>query len=133
MDNLTHTLVGATFARTRLGAAGRGATAALLLASNAPDIDIVAAWGGADRYMQWHRGPTHAPLGIVALACCVAGLTWAWGLVAGRSDGRRASFTALFAVSLVGVTVHVLMDVPTVYGTRLLSPADWRWFSLDWM
>lgn len=29
--------------------------------------------------------------------------------------------------------MHVLMDLPTAYGTRLLSPFDWHWFSTDWM
>ena len=47
MDNLTHSLFGATLARTPLARAGRGTTAALLIASNAPDIDIVATAGGA--------------------------------------------------------------------------------------
>ena len=37
----------------------------------------------------------------------------------------------LCAVSIIGVVLHVLMDVSTPYGTRLLSPFDWRWFSVD--
>ena len=59
LDNLTHTLFAATLARTPLARAGRGTTAALMLASNAPDIDIVATAGGAVKYLEWHRGPTH--------------------------------------------------------------------------
>ena len=43
MDNLTHSLFGLTLARTPLRKAGRGVTTTLVLASNAPDIDIVAA------------------------------------------------------------------------------------------
>ena len=39
----------------------------------------------------------------------------------------------LLAVSLIGVMLHVLMDFPTSYGTRLLSPFDWHWFAIDWM
>ena len=39
----------------------------------------------------------------------------------------------LIAVSIVGVLLHVLMDLPTSYGTRLLSPFDWHWFAVDWM
>ena len=39
----------------------------------------------------------------------------------------------LLAVSIVGVLLHVLMDLPTSYGTRLLSPFDWHWFAVDWM
>src|SRR5580704_5225111 len=76
MDNLTHTLFAVTLARTPLGRAGRGTTAALILASNAPDIDIVAAARGGVSYLAWHRGPTHGPLGIAGLGLIAAGLAW---------------------------------------------------------
>src|SRR5207245_2808175 len=59
LDNLTHSLFALTLSRTRLASAGRGTTAALLLASNAPDIDIVTLAGGTASYLKWHRGPTH--------------------------------------------------------------------------
>ena len=39
----------------------------------------------------------------------------------------------LFAVSALGVLCHILMDFPTSYGTRLLSPFDWHWFAADLM
>jgi membrane-bound metal-dependent hydrolase YbcI (DUF457 family) len=134
MDNLTHTLFGATLARTPLNRAGRGTTAALLLASSAPDIDIVAAFGGALGYLQWHRGPTHGPLGIVALGTVVAGMVWAGSRLLDRDrTATHASFRSLAIVSMVGVLFHVLMDLPTSYGTRVLSPFDWRWYAVDLM
>ncbi len=143
MDNLTHTLFGATLARTRLGDAGRGTTAALLLASNAPDIDIVAAGGGSASYLRWHRGPTHGLLGIVVLAIVTAAIVWTGGRLVDRtrsaptgrhgSPGRLASFGMLCAVSMIGVALHILMDVPTAYGTRVLSPFAWRWYAADWL
>jgi hypothetical protein len=34
---------------------------------------------------------------------------------------------------MVGVIGHVLMDLPTAYGTRPFSPFDWTWYALDWM
>jgi membrane-bound metal-dependent hydrolase YbcI (DUF457 family) len=151
LDNLTHSLFGATLARTPLARAGRGTTVALLLASNAPDIDIVTTAGGAVKYLEWHRGMTHGPLGIVGLGVIAASLVW----VGRRFYDRRwppatttqkastippdplaqhdASFGMLVAVSIVGVLLHVLMDLPTSYGTRLLSPFDWHWFAVDWM
>src|SRR5437899_858342 len=77
MDNVTHTLFALTLARTPLGRAGRGTTATLVLASNAPDLDIVATLGGAERYLRWHRGPTHGALGVIALGLLTAGLVYA--------------------------------------------------------
>jgi membrane-bound metal-dependent hydrolase YbcI (DUF457 family) len=139
MDNITHSLFAATLARTSLGRAGRGATAALILASNAPDIDILATAGGSLKYLEWHRGPTHGPLGILVLGVATAGLVWT-----GRSALDRwrppalrgvpgATFGALVMLSILGVLFHVLMDLPTSYGTRVFSPFDWHWYALDWM
>ncbi len=89
MDNVTHTLFALTLARTPLARAGRGTAVALVLASNAPDIDIVATIGGAPSYLTWHRGPTHGPLGIVGLGLVVAGLVWiARRAIAARSERR---------------------------------------------
>src|SRR6185503_14914994 len=76
MDNITHTLFALTLARTPSGRGGRGTTAALVLASNAPDIDIVTALGGSANYLEWHRGPTHGPIGVVGLGVLAAALVW---------------------------------------------------------
>jgi membrane-bound metal-dependent hydrolase YbcI (DUF457 family) len=134
MDNLTHTLFAVTLARTPLGRAGRGTLPALVIASNAPDIDIVATARGTASYLAWHRGPTHGPIGVIALGLATAGVVVAARrYIAPRRDGTDASFGRLFAVSTMGVLLHILMDLPTSYGTRFLSPFDWHWFAVDWM
>jgi inner membrane protein len=128
MDNVTHTLFALTLARTPLGRA-RGAAAALVLASNAPDLDAVAAFAGNSSYLTWHRGPTHGPLGVVGLGLLAAGLVWAAQRV---FPGRGSTtFRTLVPAALAGVLAHILMDLPTSYGTRLLSPFSWQWFALD--
>ena len=135
MDNVTHTLFALTLARTPLARAGRGTAVALVLASNAPDVDIVATIGGAPSYLTWHRGPTHGALGIVWLGLVVAGLVWIGRRAVGRDPDEEldAPFRMLVPISIIGVLCHVLMDLPTSYGTRLLSPVDWHWFAVDWM
>ena len=135
LDNVTHTLFALTLARTPLGRAGRGTTAALVLASNAPDIDIVAAVRGGDNYLTWHRGPTHGLLGIIGLGLLAAGLARVGLQFTRQSPDEEpdASFGLLAAIGMMGVLFHVLMDLPTSYGTRLLSPFDWHWFAIDWM
>jgi membrane-bound metal-dependent hydrolase YbcI (DUF457 family) len=134
MDNVTHTLFAATLARTPLARVGRGTTAALVLASNAPDVDIVTTVSGAINYLQWHRGPTHGPLGIAGLGLIVAGIVWAGSrLLDSDRSATHARFVPLAAVSIFGALCHVLMDLPTSYGTRLLSPFDWHWYAVDLM
>lgn len=143
MDNLTHSLFALTLGRTPLGRAGRGTTAALLLASNAPDIDYLSlAHGGVLSSMKWHRGFTHGPIGIVALALATAASVSLGRRLLDQRSARNArkapppagaSFGALFTLALVALTLHVLMDLATSYGTRVLTPFDSRWFGLDWM
>jgi len=145
LDNLTHSLFALTLARTPLGRAGSGVTTALLLGSNAPDIDIVTTAGGAAAYLQWHRGPTHGPVGIVVLGLATATLVvavrvllrWRTGFAPHRAAARRdtsppAPFRVLALASTFAVLCHVLMDLPTSYGTRILSPFSWAWFAEDW-
>ena len=144
MDNLTHTLFALTVARTPLSRAGRGAAAALVLASNAPDVDIVTIVRGSMSYLKWHRGPTHGPLGIVGLGIVSAALVWVgrrvydnWRIsrhaTVAPTDEHNASFWMLVAVSIVGTLLHVAMDFPTQYGTRIFSPFDWHWYAIDLM
>jgi inner membrane protein len=133
LDNLTHSLFGLTLARTPLRRAGRGTTGVLLIASNIPDIDAVTLAGGTASYLQWHRGPTHGPLGIVALGfvgALAVSLAGRWWTGQARDPLHLAK---LWLVSTFGVLCHVLMDLPTPYGTRALSPFSWTWFSTDWM
>jgi membrane-bound metal-dependent hydrolase YbcI (DUF457 family) len=144
LDNLTHTLFALTVARTPLSRAGRGTAAALVLASNAPDVDIVTIAHGTESYLKWHRGPTHGPLGIIGLGLVTAALVFFGRRVydnwrasrddkpAPPSDGN-ASFQMLVALSILGALLHVAMDLPTQYGTRIFSPFDWHWYGIDLM
>ena len=141
MDNVTHTLFGLTLAQTPLRRAGRGATLTLLLASNAPDSDIVVAMTrGSAAYLSAHRGSSHGPLGVIGLALVAAALVyggfrwWAWtGRGGDAPRSPRASCLSLAGLALIGTLAHVLMDLPTSYGTRSLSPFDRTWYSVDWM
>ena len=124
-----------TLARTPLGRAGRGTTTALVLASNAPDIDFV----GRTRRQRRSTSSGIAASRTARSASSVSRSSTAGIVVLGRRlhpTWRReddASFGTLVAVSLIGVLLHVLMDLPTSYGIRLLSPFSWRWYSVDWM
>jgi inner membrane protein len=138
LDNLTHSLFGVVLAR---GLAPRTphATLTLVLASNAPDIDAVAAFtGGAAGYLSAHRGPTHGPLGFLSLAVLTAVLVFCWSAWRARRRGEPLqaplrTFRATCGLALLGVTLHALMDLPTSYGTRILSPFVQTWYAFDWM
>lgn len=131
MDNLTHTLFALTLANAGVGRRDPGVTPTLLLSSNAPDIDIVTAFtSGAVQYLAEHRGPSHGPIGVLALATLTAAFV---RICQGRERAAHTSLTRLVAVALVGTLCHVLMDLPTAYRTRLLDPFNKAWYGFDWL
>ena len=139
MDNVTHSLFGWTIARAGLGRDVPYATATLIVASNVPDVDIIAGFHSGVDYLSMHRGPTHGPLGIIGLGLVTAGIVSAWAQWRSRRDGWGVEgaathhFVRWWLLAMIGIVCHVLMDLPTSYGTRLLSPFDWTWYALDWM
>ena len=67
MDPLAHTLLGAALARTKLGRERPLAMPVLVLAANAPDIDVIAYFWSSDTALAFRRGPTHGPIGLAVL------------------------------------------------------------------
>lgn len=136
MDNLTHSLFGWTVARAGLGRRLPHATATLIVASNIPDVDIVSGLRGGVDYFAAHRGPTHGPLGIIGLGLVTAAVISVWRRIASRTNGSAGEarhFVGWWGLAMIGIACHILMDLPTSYGTRLLSPFVWTWYALDWM
>ena len=123
MDNVTHTLSGLALARAGLERLGPGTTLTLLLAANAPDLDIVAGFHGSLAYLEHHRGFTHGIGGVVVLALGIA-------LVV-RFFFKDARFGALLLAGLAGTSLHIVMDLWTTYGTRALLPFDAHWYAWD--
>src|ERR1035441_2056444 len=68
MDPLTHTATGLFLSRVGLGRWTPRALPILLLAANAPDIDIVSAAGGSLSYLHSHRHLTHSLAAMPVMA-----------------------------------------------------------------
>ena len=88
----------------------------------------------SDAWTARHRGPGRRDRGIVWTG--VASGSPPIGLrrpPPPRTSSLMPRSPCWSAVSIIGVLLHVLMDLPTSYGTRLLSPFDWHWFAVDWM
>lgn len=123
MDNLTHTLTALVLSRAGFEKSTPGATLALVLASNLPDLDLLFALQGSATYLQHHRDVSHSVVGAPLLALALAaGLRLAY---------RKSRFLPLLIASLTGVAVHVIMDLWTSYGTRVLAPFDRTFYTWD--
>jgi inner membrane protein len=124
MDPLTHTATGLFLGRIGLKRWTPLATPILLLAANAPDIDIVSATGGSLSYLQYHRHLTHSILAMPLMAIGTVALV---ALV----TRRKIRWAGAFFAALIAVASHLLLDLTNTYGVRLYLPFSARWLHLD--
>jgi inner membrane protein len=124
MDPLTHTATGLFLGRAGLKRLTPYATPILLLAANAPDIDIVTTAGGALNYLHFHRHLTHSLLAMPVLAILTV-------LLVRGVTRRPIRWLGAFVAALVAVGSHLLLDWTNLYGIRLLLPFSNAWQRLD--
>ena len=100
------------------------ATWILLLAANAPDIDVVSAAGGSLNYLHYHRHITHSllMLPVLPLACV---------LLVRLVSRKPLNWLGAYFIALVGVASHLVLDLTNIYGVRLLLPFSGRWLRWD--
>lgn len=136
MDTLTHGLLGAAMGAIPLprwlvapDESPRASHAAVLvgiLAAELPDIDYLLPAGDAVlRTLQAHRGLTHALIAVPVVALVAA--------VVAKLVFRQARLGPLYVRALIAVPLaHLLPDLWTGWGTRLLLPFSDQRFALDW-
>jgi inner membrane protein len=132
MDNLCHTLTGAALAEAGLRHRTRFGSAALMIAANLPDIDVLA-FATDTPAVALRRGWTHGVLAQILLPVLLASALvlldkWRPPRTAGSSRVRPL---ALLLSCYAGVLSHVAMDWLNSYGVRLLMPFSDRWFYGD--
>lgn len=135
LDNLAHTLVGIALSRLRGLSRHPYATAALVIGANLPDCDVVMRWFlGTAGYLEFHRGITHAVLGLAAQA-------WLLGFVLHRLAVARlgdaappfASLAGAWLPAAVGLASHFVLDYAISYGIRPWLPFSGRWVYGDFV
>lgn len=135
MENIAHTFFGLTLAKAGLERSTPMATAALLISSNLPDIDVLTRIVG-DQFsgLEHHRGITHSFIGLAPLSALLAmsmvGFDRLWRL---RRDpfARPANSFRLFLLAYLGGLGHIFLDFTNSYGVRPLLPLSDRWFYGD--
>jgi inner membrane protein len=139
VDNVTHSLFGyalgrvctrkldrADPARARLE---RAVIFTSVLASNAPDLDLVTGFFGGDRqltYLLEHRGYTHTFVFAIVMGLIV-GLGCAF---ASRLSTARARL-ATGGVGIAACLLHVGFDFLNDYGVHPFFPFDNHWYYGD--
>ena len=124
MDPLTHTATGLFLSRAGLNRWTPLATPILLLAANAPDVDIVSAAGGPLAYLHYHRHLTHSLIAMPVMAILPV-------LLVRLLARKPVRWLGAFFASLVAVVSHLLLDLTNPYGIRLWLPFSEKWLRLD--
>lgn len=130
LDNLTHTLVGAAIGRAGAHRTTPLATASLMVAANAPDVDILAFVGGEYTALALRRGVTHGIPALVVLPFLVTAGVVAWDRFVRsarkpHSPPVRPGWILLW--STVGLVTHPVLDWMNTYGMRWWLPFDGSW------
>ena len=112
------------------------ASATLMLAANAPDIDVFVLFLGSYAGLAVRRGWTHGPIALVLLPLALTAVMLAWDRVVRRRGARAASLApvpagATLLIAFVGVVSHPLLDWLNTYGVRLMMPFSRGWFYGD--
>lgn len=134
MDPVTHLLTGACLARAGLNRKTALATLTMTLATEAPDLDVVANFWGGVTGLQHHRGFTHSLFGAPFVAAfTVAGVYGIYRLrrSRGKAPTMAPRWALLFAFAWLGALVHLFQDSTNSYGVRPFAPFSPRWYSWD--
>jgi inner membrane protein len=124
VDNITHSLTGVLLSRAGLDRFTPHASWILFLAANAPDMDVVSAFGGSLNYLHYHRYITHSlvMLPVLPLVCV---------LVVRLLSRKPLNWLGAYVIAFIGVASHLILDLTNIYGVRLLLPFSGRWLRLD--
>lgn len=133
MEPLTHFLTGACISRAGLNRKTALATVTLVLAAEAPDLDVLGYLHGQVYGFAHHRGITHTLVGVPMMAALVIVVVWAvhslrhWR----RKPANPPRWGLLFWFACIGGLSHILLDFTNNYGVRPFSPFYPRWYSWD--
>ena len=141
MEPVTHLLTGACLSRLGFNRKTALATAAMVIAAEIPDIDVVVYFVDPVSGFAHHRGFTHSLIGIPFDALLTLGilkLYWSWRrrrkpLPTGRSleAWEQPRWGLLFSFCCLATASHLLLDFTNNYGLRPFTPFYGKWYSWD--
>jgi inner membrane protein len=134
MEPVTHLLTGACISRAGLNRTTGLASLTLVLAAEAPDVDVLYYFHGSVSGFAHHRGFTHTLAGVPLVAALVAAgvyVLYRILILRGWKPRLPPRWGLLFAYALLGALVHIIQDATNNYGVRPLAPFHPRWYSWD--
>jgi len=127
-------LTGACLGRAGLNRKTALATATVTLAAEAPDLDVLANFGGRVFGFAHHRGFTHSFLGLILTSALVVGVIYLIWRLRGRKTRNPKlppRWGLLFVFAYLAGLSHLLLDFTNNYGLRPFWPFSEKWYSWD--
>ena len=127
-------LTGACIARAGLNRKTALATTVIVLAAEAPDLDILTYFGGSLEGFKHHRGITHTLVGVPLMAALVVGLVYLlyrWRRRRGWEPKLPVRWPLLYGFACLAGLSHILLDFTNQYGVRPFEPFSYQWYSWD--
>ncbi len=142
MEPITHFLYGACLSRAGFRRKTALATATMVLAAEAPDIDMLWYFKGSAVGFAHHRGFTHTVFGIPFVAAAVVVLVFTVNKIYRRwrplkpppesAPSRLVPrWRMLFGLACIAGYSHILLDFTNSYGVRPLWPFWNHWVAWD--
>jgi inner membrane protein len=134
MDIATHTLVGAALGEAGLKKQSGLAMAALMIGANLPDADLFYELPA--RAWTFRHGLTHGVLALLVLPVILTGALVGFDRLRSTRGAAKPGRVPvrperLLLLAAIGVLSHLVLDLLTPYGVRLLMPFSERWFYGD--
>lgn len=133
MEPVTHFLTGACMGRAGFNRYSKWATASMVLAAEAPDLDVFYSWAKGPEGFGHHRGYTHTFIGMPVMAALV--VAFLYGLYRWRKrkhpDMAAPRWSVLYGLALLAGFSHILLDFTNNYGVVPFMPFSHRWMSWD--
>lgn len=119
VDSLSQLIVGAAVGEAVLGTrVGRKALAWGAVLGTLPDLDVLIPLDGPVARFVQHRGFSHSLLLLAVLAPLFA------GLITRIHPATRRLYARWWLLAFLVLEISVVLDLLTVYGTRVLWPLD---------
>jgi inner membrane protein len=125
-------LAGACIARAGLNRKSALATLTVIVAAEAPDLDVLARLKGPVPGFIHDRGFTHSFVGVALVAAAVVCFMYVIWRFRGREGQDLAPrWWVVFGLSYLAGLSHILLDFTDSYGVRPYWPFSGRWYSWD--
>lgn len=127
MEPVTHFLTGACLGRSGCNRKTAYATLAMVLAAEAPDIDILWGFRGPVAELQHHRGITHTLIFAPVMALVVTGIVWLVDRLRRKRPPIPVRWGWVWFFAMLADLSHLPLDFSNNYGLRPFLPFSDKW------